>query len=685
MKKNNRTAKEDILIIKRGIREFRKILPGQLTFVAIRSLISAVLPYIAVLMSALILNGLTGAGERGKLAAWILIDLNATLLLSALGSLLDGKIAVGYSRLFSTHEILLTQKTYRIPYHLLEQESTRRLREQVSGSISLTGGGMASLYWDMEVVVRNLCSAAIALALGSGFAVQLGKGVGNHLVSGGEAAGILLLLAVLAAGGAFLTCKIAAKRFDVSYDVFEQGAKYQRYGEFYELNYLPDEDMAMDIRIFGQKNLILRECLQKCYQPMAKGKRKEMRALGRLEVVKLLSGGICGIAVYAAVGFLAVRSVVGIGDVLMVSSAVTMLIGALSDLAQIVTDLRNNNVHLLNYFRYVDLEEEKEVQTACERDRKETEAGDGRKIWKTKKDAADSQNRNADRYAEKTEEKPHKKPCEIVFENVSFRYPESDRMVLQGIYLKIAPGEKLAIVGENGSGKTTLIKLLCRLYPPTEGRILLNGRDIQSYPYEEYIGKLATVFQDFALFAFSIGENVAASDVYDEKKVCEALGRVGLSKKTDQFGIGQAVSHDYEEDGILLSGGEAQKVAIARGIYKAAPIVVLDEPTAALDPYAEKDIYEQFIRNLSGETQLSISHRLSSCRFCDRIAVFHGGRLVQVGTHEALVEEAGGKYAQLWAMQAQYYKESMPGFSGGCRNGLEVSEAHTCEEKLEDY
>ena len=202
-----------------------------------------------------------------------------------------------------------------------------------------------------------------------------------------------------------------------------------------------------------------------------------------------------------------------------------------------------------------------------------------------------------------------------------------------------------------------MIKLLCRLYRPTSGQILLNGVNIWNYPYKEYISKIATVFQDFSLFAFSIAENVAASKEYDGERVYEALCRADLQKKTDKLskGIRQAISHDYEEDGMDLSGGEAQKVAIARAIYKAAPVVILDEPTAALDPYAEKEIYEQFFKNLANETMLSISHRLSSCRLCDRIAGRHGGRLVQQGGHAELLGQTGGKYAELWEMQAQYY------------------------------
>ncbi len=622
MKKNGRTIKEDISIIMRGIREFNKILPKQMAFQVSKSVIAAFSPYIAVVMSAMILNELVGTQNKIKILTFILVSIGATLLLSGIGYFLDAKISVGYSRLFSTHEIILTDKAYRIPFCLLENDSTRSLREQVSGSISLTGAGMASLYWDVDVVVKNLCSAAISFVLGFKLMSQVMAGVKSGKISGSAAVADMILLGVLIVGCSYFTCKIASKRFDVSFDIFEQGAKYNRYGEFYTMSYLPDEDMAMDIRIFKQKNLILEESQKKCYLPLAQGKVKEMKAAGRLDVSKALCAGICGAAVYAVVGYWAIREVIGIGNVVMIYSAVTMLITALSELAQIFTDLRNNNVHLLNYFQYMDMDEEK---------------------TKTKKEKETLTGKNAS--------------YEIVFEKVSFHYPESEEMVLQDINLRIISGENLAIVGENGSGKTTLIKLLCRLYRPTTGQILLNGVNIWEYPYEEYIHNIATVFQDFSLFAFPIAENVAASKEYDSEKVYEALRRADLQKKIDKLskGIRQAISHEYEEDGMDLSGGEAQKVAIARAIYKAAPIVILDEPTAALDPYAEKEIYEQFFKNLANETMLSISHRLSSCRFCDRIVLLHGGRLVQQGSHEELLSQTNGKYAELWEMQAQYY------------------------------
>lgn len=264
----------------------------------------------------------------------------------------------------------------------------------------------------------------------------------------------------------------------------------------------------------------------------------------------------------------------------------------------------------------------------------------------------------------------------VEFRNVSFAYPGTDKKVLDGVNITVEPGEHLSIVGLNGAGKTTFIKLLCRLYDPTEGEILLDGRNIQEYDYREYMAQFAPVFQDFRLFGFSIGENITirergageedegaeserAEHERAEKKEIEELlklteldGMVGKLSK----GLDTRVFKIFEEDGIEPSGGEQQKMAIARALYKNAPVLILDEPTAALDPIAEYEIYRQFHTLVGDKTAFYISHRLSSCRFCDRIAVFSEGKIAEYGSHDELVKYPEGIYAEMFEAQAQYYR-----------------------------
>lgn len=248
----------------------------------------------------------------------------------------------------------------------------------------------------------------------------------------------------------------------------------------------------------------------------------------------------------------------------------------------------------------------------------------------------------------------------IEFRNVAFSYPGSEAPVLKGVNLRIDKGTHLSVVGLNGAGKTTLIKLLCRLYDPDEGEILMDGINIKEYDQGQYMSVFAPVFQDFKLFSFSVKENLLLTDETDEEEeaaLADILKQVGIYDKFDALnnGLDTILFQYFDDEGIEPSGGEQQKLAIARALYKNAPIVILDEPTAALDPIAEYEIYCQFEEMVKGKTAIYISHRLSSCQFCDNIAVFSDGVVAEYGTHNELVRKQGGIYAEMFAAQAQYY------------------------------
>jgi ABC-type multidrug transport system fused ATPase/permease subunit len=246
----------------------------------------------------------------------------------------------------------------------------------------------------------------------------------------------------------------------------------------------------------------------------------------------------------------------------------------------------------------------------------------------------------------------------IEFKNVSFRYEGQQKYALENINIVLNPGQKLSIVGENGAGKTTFVKLLCRIYDPTEGEILLDGADIKNIDYNAYMSLFSTVFQDFKLFSFSIKDNVALSkgDLAQDYDVERALSMAGFGSRLEKLpqGIETFIYKNFDGEGFEPSGGEGQKIAIARALFKNAPIVVLDEPTAALDPRAEYEIYERFNELVAGKAAIYISHRLSSTRFCDKIAVFAFGRIVEYGSHNDLMK-LNGTYTQLYNMQAQFY------------------------------
>lgn len=244
---------------------------------------------------------------------------------------------------------------------------------------------------------------------------------------------------------------------------------------------------------------------------------------------------------------------------------------------------------------------------------------------------------------------------ELAFKNVSFKYPGSEEYILKNVSLTFKIGERLALVGLNGAGKTTLIKLLLRFYEPTEGEITLNGININKYDYDEYMHVFSVVFQDFNLFDFPLDEVIAASTEVDNEKVKKVIDMVGLRKRVDEMPDKEhSLLGNENGTGVGLSGGEAQKVAIARALYKDAPFVILDEPTAALDPVAEAEVYENFDKLVGDKTSIYISHRMSSCKFCDRIVVIDGGKIAEEGNHSELLAH-DGIYAKLYNTQAEYY------------------------------
>lgn len=248
---------------------------------------------------------------------------------------------------------------------------------------------------------------------------------------------------------------------------------------------------------------------------------------------------------------------------------------------------------------------------------------------------------------------------ELKLENVSFRYPGAETDTIHGLNLTVRPGEKLAIVGLNGAGKTTLVKLLCGLLDPTEGAVLLNGKDIRDFNRKSYYALFSAVFQEFSVLDVTVAEQIAQTTVnIDYDKIADCVDKAGLTSTIEKLpkGLETHVGREVHLDGVLFSGGQTQRLMLARALYKNGPILLLDEPTAALDPIAENDIYMKYSEMTSGKTSLFISHRLASTRFCDRIIFIADGGIKEEGTHESLLA-LGGEYANLFEVQSRYYQE----------------------------
>ena len=374
-----------------------------------------------------------------------------------------------------------------------------------------------------------------------------------------------------------------------------------------------------DIRTFGLQSRLLGHFKEAGSRMTALQEETKARCRS-LSVRSVFWARLFHLSVYLFVGLKAVCSAFDVGNLLKYVQSVSQFGDGVSGLVQTVREMAQNVQYMEDYFSYQDMP-----------------------------------NRTEGAALPVTEQIRENYVFE--FKHVTFTYPGADAPSLQDVSCRFGKGEKIAAVGRNGSGKSTFIKLLCRLYDPQEGEILLNGTDIRQYRYDEYLALFSAVFQDYRIFAFELGENVAAESDYPEQKAVQALENAGFGKRlsTLKDGLHTQLFKNFSDDGVELSGGESQKVAIARCLYKDAPFAVMDEPTAALDPVAEADIYQRMNRFIENKGAIYISHRLSSCRFCDRIFVFEGGRLREQGTHEGLLL-ADGLYRRLWNAQAQYYR-----------------------------
>lgn len=389
--------------------------------------------------------------------------------------------------------------------------------------------------------------------------------------------------------------------------------------KMYYLDLLAGVEPQKDIRVMHFEQVISQE-VNRLFGEIHDNEKQQNRIYVRRNYLQQLSFGLSSLFIYLFVGLRAYAGVITLGNVVTYASGMEQFIYAINHMSVMIGHLKSAAMYAEDYRMFVELGKRKYEGTIPVEKRRD------------------------DRFS-------------VEFINVSFKYPGADTYVIKNLNLKFVIGEKLAIVGKNGSGKTTFIKLLCRLYDVTEGCIKLNGIDIRKYDYKDYCALFAVVFQDFQIFAFPVGENVAAGSEADEERVVSAMKKAGLGERLETLadGLYTCVGKEYDERGVAFSGGEKQKLAIARAVYKDAAFVIMDEPTAALDPEAEAQVFAGFDKMVGKKTAIYISHRLASCRFCEDILVFDEGQVVQHGSHEKL-ERQEGLYRQLWNAQAQYYQ-----------------------------
>lgn len=416
-----------------------------------------------------------------------------------------------------------------------------------------------------------------------------------------------------------------------SYGKKEENAKLSRKINYYYKT-THDFSFGKDIRIYNFRERILKnyqteiEALTTLTAKIAG--REYLLGFAGLLTLLLTNLAMYGILIYQAYHGMSISSFT------MYISAITNLMALMLAFGEDISFIVNQGQYVGDFYRLMDedLGDEKDVRRNTGQKQASSGKAAGKKVQET---------------------------LEIVFEHVSFHYPGSDRNVFTDLNFTIHKGESLAIVGVNGAGKSTLVKLMTGLYEPTEGHIYVNGTDITEFKKRELYDFYSAVFQEVNVLAFTLRENVACcTEGIDDARVQEALDKVGLWQKVQGFekGLGQMMLKVIDEDGTDFSGGERQKLAIARGLYKNAPMVIMDEPTAALDALAEAEIYENFSSLVEGKTAVYISHRLASTRFCDRIALFDKDGLKEYGNHEELMERRGSYY-EMFTVQGKYYQE----------------------------
>ena len=604
----------------RALKLFYKRYPQMILSRLISVVWNSLTPYVSIYLSALVIDELAGSRNVERLQLLVIITL-ASAAVIALGTALLKKWTEAQSAgMWFKVENILSEKMLDMDYVSLDETHTAELLSTIRQNMNGGGWGL----YRVVVAYEELCSSILTILGGISLTVSLF--VSRVPVGAGALSALNNPLVVLAVITVMLAVTFIAPVLNN-----KSGSYYAKHADSHNLgNRLFSffgwlgyySELAPDVRIYRQDRICGRHnhnkddtfCSNGLFARLAWGPMGLFAAAG--SAVSVIFTGV----VYAFVCLKALAGAFGLGSVTQYVASITKVSGGMSSFVSTLGDMRNNAPFLELTFEFLDIP-------------------------------------NNMYQGSLTVEKRNDRKYEVEFRNVSFKYPGSENYALRNVNMKFEIGKRLAVVGMNGSGKTTFIKLLCRLYDPTEGEILLNGIDIRKYNYAEYMNIFSVVFQDFKLFSLTLGENVASGSNIDREKVIDCLNKAGFGGRLAEMpnGIDTYLYTDYEKDGVNVSGGEAQKIAIARALYKDSPFIILDEPTAALDPIAEAEIYGKFDEIAGDKTAIYISHRLSSCKFCDEIAVFHEGAVIQQGTHASLVADESGKYYELWHAQAQYY------------------------------
>lgn len=608
-------GKQAVLAEIRGLKLIGAYAPGLIPSTVLQSLVTALSPYATIWLSAQLLEELAGPCRANILWKWVIATLAVTAALGIVNALLKRWNDTAGDLYNPNKKRIITDKFFSMDYADVDDRKIRDLRAQIFQNENFMGYGLNRCLENLKNLVQSVVGILSGLGLTVTLFISPVADAKWRILNGFLPPLALMAMMALTIWFGAITSRILMQKQTEMNDLGTLGNRL-----FHKLfNMCPDGKRRLDIRTYSQEKIIRPTMDESAFVP---GGPFDRLYKGPWSMLASAANGTSAIftgCVYIFACLKAWGGAFGIGSVTQYVGAATALAGNVAMFLETVNFISANAPFMEDTFRLLDTP-------------------------------------NAMYQGSLTTEKRSDRQYHVEFRDVSFRYPGTENWALRHVNMKFKVGSRLAIVGENGSGKTTFIKLLCRLYDPQEGQILLNGIDIRKYNYRDYMDIFSVVFQDFQLLPQSLGANVAGSGSYDRERVKKALVDAGFEERMSAMpqGLDTQLYKDFAENGVEVSGGEAQKIAIARALYKDAPFIILDEPTAALDPMAEAEIYGKFNDIVTDKTAIYISHRLSSCKFCDEIAVFDRGQVVQQGTHDCLVE-AEGKYRELWNAQAQYY------------------------------
>lgn len=587
----------------------KRLIPTAVTV----AIVTSVMPFVNIWFTSKIIDLLAGGADMKSLALYIGLAVGINAMLFFINYYLGDMQFVYRSLMYNKELQRISSKLFGIEYQKLECSEFKELVHKHSEAQDRVFSSFVQLTWMMRDFISGALTLIISVVIVTPLFKIGFKKTGDTFFE--RPAFLLTIFGAIAVMAVIIL--VVAVRMNKAW--FKASDEYSRLDRifYYFLNMFSDYNTGKEIRIYKEQNLIEHTATNRLLSDGERILKKASMNTAKQSSFVAVLGALVGFGIYLFIGVKGLYGLFGIGSLVLYCGAFMQIIGGIMKMA-VTFGKTAEMVPLVNYY--------------FEIVNKEDEMTYGNKVL----DLSGG--------------------FEIEFKNVSFKYPGAENYALQNVNLKIKNGEHLAVVGRNGSGKTTFIKLMCRLYDVTDGEILINGVNIKDYTKDSIIKLYSVVFQDFKIFSTTLKENVCASGDFDEGRFYACLENADIKERADCLPQKENtyLYKDLDENGVEISGGEAQKIALARALYKDAPIVVLDEPTAALDPIAENEIYSRFNTFVQGKTAIYISHRLSSCAFCDKIAVFNNAKLAETGTHKDLLS-AGGKYAELWNAQAKYY------------------------------